>query len=350
MPVLCQLADPENYRVSAWNIAERPDDRAYWLGLFNDYPSRVKEHLRADGLGGADFEARWPRFLEDYAKAFEPLHRIAESGGPLWTMDLCRVRQQVLDAYGWSDPHEAVKRRENALAAALYPQVIEAIEALPPAERWDLLLRGVFAGNMFDLGSPKTIDLYERGEIDFATILSGIKPRPWFIDDADALIQRFSDRQYKQGLFFVDNAGSDIVLGVLPVARELARSGTRVVLSANTRPALNDIMHSELVPLLETLAERDPVLEQLMADDRLKPVESGGDAPLIDLSLISEDCNREAAATDLIVLEGMGRGVESNWHERFKCDVWRVAILKDESVVRWQGAELYDPVCRFDRA
>ncbi len=44
-----------------------------------------------------------------------------------------------------------------------------------------------------------------------------------------------------------DNAGTDVVLGMVPLARELLRRGTNVVLSANSTPALNDITHPELV-------------------------------------------------------------------------------------------------------
>lgn len=33
---------------------------------------------------------------------------------------------------------------------------------------------------------------------------------------------------YKRALFFVDNSGADVVLGMLPLARELLRRGTEV--------------------------------------------------------------------------------------------------------------------------
>jgi type II pantothenate kinase len=151
-------------------------------------------------------------------------------------------------------------------------------------------------------------------------------------------------------LFFVDNAGADIVLGVLPVAREMARAGIRVVLSPNTAPALNDITLVELDPLLNQLAVTDAVLESMIADGRLRTVESGGDTPLIDMSRVSDACNAIAAESDLIVLEGMGRGVESNWTEPFTCDVWRIALLKDHTVADWVGARLFDGICRFDPA
>jgi type II pantothenate kinase len=243
-----------------------------------------------------------------------------------------------------------VKQRENELAAKLYPRVVHEIDARPQGSRWDMLLRGLFAGNMFDLGAPKTIAMYNSGQIDYHQILERIPPRPWFIDHADALCKRLDTDPYKQVLFFVDNAGTDIVLGVIPMVRELARTGIRVVMAANSAPALNDITIAELNPLLERLSKYDPILRQQLGDGQIKTVASGTTSPLIDLSLISDECNEVAAESDLIVLEGMARGVESNWRQKFLCDVWRVALVKDATVAKWIGCRLFDPVCRFDTA
>jgi type II pantothenate kinase len=264
---------------------------------------------------------------------------------------LAREIVPTLVWFGWPDPFRKIKAHENTLAAELYPEVIRSIDAAPAERRWELLIRGLFAGNMFDLGSPKTIEMYERGEINFQTIVERVPPRPWFVDGADALIARLGPpTRYKQALIFVDNSGSDIVLGVIPLAREMARAGMRVVLAANDGAALNDITAAELPGLLATHAQRDRVLADLLKSDRLASIGSGGDTPLIDLGSVSDECNAEAARSDLVVLEGMGRGVESNWDQEFTCDVCRIAMLKDESVVRHHKAKLFDAVCRFDPA
>lgn len=351
MPVFCRLAHPDAYHTSPWNIGADPWDRDYWLGLFAEFPHHIERHLREDGLTGDDFERRWAAFVDEYQRELQPYRRLAEGGEVLHTIDLTHFRNGKLRKFGWPDPYIKVKQRENVLAGGLYPRVVERVDATPPADRWNLLFRGLFAGNMFDLGSPKTMEMYDRGEIDFAAMFDRLPGRPWFIDHADALCDRFLSREsYRQALIFVDNAGTDIVLGVMPTARELARLGTRVVLAANTEAALNDITADELRPLVKQLAADDAVLADLLARDRIAVVASGGDTPLIDLGAVSEQCDAEAARSDLIVLEGMGRGVESNWDQAFTCDVWRVALLKDESVVRWLGARLFDAVCRFDSA
>ena len=253
------------------------------------------------------------------------------------------------DEYGWPDPYLGVKTRENDIAVRMYPEVIRSVDERPLPQRWEMLFRMLFAGNMFDLGAPDTITMYNRGELDFAAVLSRIPPRPWFIDQSDTIRDRMmSPRRWKQALFFVDNAGTDIVLGVIPTVREMARAGTRVVLAANLRPALNDITIGELNPLLERLSRRDSLFADLRAKGMIAAVSNGGNSPLIDLSRISDECNAVAAGSDLIVLQGMGRGVESNWRQRFLCDVWRVALIKDRTVAKWIGSRLFDPVCRFD--
>jgi hypothetical protein len=52
------------------------------------------------------------------------------------------------------------------------------------------------------------------------------------IDDFDVFKKRMlmdkKDQPYKRALLFVDNSGADVVLGMLPLARELLRHGTEV--------------------------------------------------------------------------------------------------------------------------
>lgn len=60
---------------------------------------------------------------------------------------------------------------------------------------------------------------------------------------------------------FVDNSGADVVLGMLPLARELLRYGCDVVLVANSLPAINDVTAPELRLLLQEAAACCPLLE-----------------------------------------------------------------------------------------
>ena len=79
------------------------------------------------------------------------------------------------------------------------------------------------------------MDLHATKGIDFFETLESLGPRPWFVDDLDAITQRLTRGQidYRKAFVFVDNAGGDVVLGIIPLARYLADNGVRVVLAAN---------------------------------------------------------------------------------------------------------------------
>jgi hypothetical protein len=69
------------------------------------------------------------------------------------------------------------------------------------------------------------------------------------------------DEPFPQAVILLDNSGADAVLGIIPLARELARRGATVVLAANSLPALNDITDVELKQVMELAAQVDPVLK-----------------------------------------------------------------------------------------
>ena len=99
-------------------------------------------------------------------------------------------------------------------------------------------------------------------------------------------------------------------------------------------------------------AALDPALAAARSEGALALVPSGGWLPLLDLRELGPALRAEIAARppDLVLLEGMGRGVESNWHARLCCDAWKLAMLKDESVAHFLGGRPWDVVCRFDPA
>ncbi len=69
--------------------------------------------------------------------------------------------------------------------------------------------------------------------------------------------------------------------------------------------------------------------------------------PLIDLSAISPELNDASADADLVILEGMGRGVESNLDAEFSCDAVNLAMVKDTAVASRHNGKVFDVVCRF---
>lgn len=71
--------------------------------------------------------------------------------------------------------------------------------------------------------------------------------------------------------------------GMLPLARELTRRGTEVILAANSRPSINDITAAELSEVLNRAAELDRQLARAVEEQCLRVVASGSDLPVIDL-------------------------------------------------------------------
>jgi uncharacterized protein with ATP-grasp and redox domains len=225
--------------------------------------------------------------------------------------------------------------------------VIESHEVLVGRERWLHLVEGVIAGNTFDLGATATMHLGRESQ-DFMACIEATKPRPWLDDDFDALAAVLRTAPpWRKAIIFVDNAGSDFVLGVMSFARELALAGTRIVLAANELASLNDITIAEVWEVLAGLGAQDPELQRMLDDGTISTVSTGTGMPVIDLSEVSAALNTAAAAADLVVLEGMGRGVETNYDAAFSVDVLRLALIKNESVGQRIGGGLFDSVCKY---
>lgn len=167
-------------------------------------------------------------------------------------------------------------------------------------------------------------------------------------DDLDVIVAKLTSAvPYKKALLFVDNAGSDILLGMLPFARVLLQLGTAVVLAANSIPVINDITAEELEALLPQVAELDGVIAAAVASKRLVVIPNGSGMPMIDLRSVSSDVVKECEGTDLLVLEGMGRSIESNLNTFFTCDSVKMGMVKHPEVAVMLGTEMYDCVCRF---
>ncbi|KAI7846493.1 hypothetical protein COHA_000028 [Chlorella ohadii] len=112
---------------------------------------------------------------------------------------------------------------------------------------------------------------------------------------------------------------------MLPFARELLRRGTQV-------------------------AAADPLLCKGISSRQLQVVPSGSALPVIDLSQISSELAAAAEGADLVVLEGMGRSIETNLHARMSCDQLNVGMIKHPEVAAALGGRLYDCVCQFRRS
>ncbi len=264
--------------------------------------------------------------------------------GRVTILILDKWRDTFLRKHGFVDAFIDLKNRENEKMLPLFPVVCRELDALHGEEQFRALIEGIFAGNIFDMGSDATAKRFLGQSPDFFQTRQSLAKRPWLIDDYDALATRlFHGPRHRKVVFFIDNAGSDFLLGALPMMRWLAMRGTAVILAANERPTLNDMTIHDIREWWPRIIEIEPSLANLP----IHPVSTGTGEPLIDLAEVSAELNEASADADLVILEGMGRGVESNLDAEFSCDAVNLAMLKDEIVAARVRGKLFDCICQF---
>ncbi|MCC6680913.1 MAG: DUF89 family protein [Phycisphaeraceae bacterium] len=347
------LADASTYEPCQWDLLAEPEKRAYWIDLFRGhFPKLLAEAMRdaeAAGLDLADAQQRADAARGQFERHLDEITHQPDSHSPLNILTICLERERVLRRTGFDDPYRLAKQVENESALKLLPRVLAELDRMPPAQLQSRIIHGVFAGNIFDLGATQTQAMFTDQRVDFYATLDKLRPRPWFIDDMAAWMRRLMSHAHRAAVLFVDNAGPDVVLGMIPLARELLRRGTDVILTSNSSPSLNDVTHVELERLVDQIAQIDEPFRRAIDEDRVELVPSGNGAPLIDLRRVSGKLAEavQRRGVDLVVLEGMGRAVETNYTARMTCDCLKLAMIKDRGVAEGLGAKLYDLVMRF---
>ncbi|KAJ0011294.1 hypothetical protein Pint_34032 [Pistacia integerrima] len=336
------------YRFPSDNPRKATPSEIAWVDLFlNSIPS-FKQRAETDPTV-TDAPVRAQKFAERYAEILEDFKKEPEShGGPPDCVLLCRIREQILRELGFRDIFKKVKDEENAKAISLFGDVVHLNDAIEDGgKRLENLVRGIFAGNIFDLGSAQLAEVFSRDGMSFLASCQNLVSRPWVIDDLETFKLKWSKKPWKKAVIFVDNSGADIILGILPFARELLRLGTQVVLAANDLPSINDVTYAELVDIIAKLKDENG---KLMGVDtsNLFIANSGNDLPVIDLTRVSQELAYLASDADLVILEGMGRGIETNLYAQFKCDSLKIGMVKHPEVAQFLGGRLYDCVFKYN--
>jgi uncharacterized protein with ATP-grasp and redox domains len=340
----------EGYKPTTFDYQNGEISLGTWLDVFrHSLPTFHKNAMTDVSVPKDKREAAVAHFSNLYLTALEAQGKSAEEVNCL---TLCRLRDASLRSVGFGDIFENVKKEENEAALKLLPSLIQVFDSMPLLhERWDLAFRGVFAGNLFDMGAAASAAAFESGQAGAASFLAtrdSLLPRPWCIDNLDQAVAAASS--FKSVLMFVDNAGSDVILGMLPLAREFLKSNATVILAANEGYTLNDITAKELLSVVKRICEFDSVFRDASEGGRLSIVSSGSCDPVIDLSNVSPALAAITLASnvDLVILEGMGRAIETNLYAMFKCDSMKLGMIKHPEVAEALGGRLYDCVCKMD--
>lgn len=335
------LADVGRYRACETDLLEHVRARQHWLGVFEEQLPFQLEAAASCGASDAQILAAREQFMH----ALRELHEQPDRHGRLNILLLDELRQQAFRSHGIADEMKLIKERENEAALAALPDRLAAVTAInDPHKRWTQIIEGMLAGNLFDMGAAETVAMYAETTVPFDEAREKVPQRPWLVDHVDCALAHIDSAGVRKAITFVDNADGDLILGLLPLVRELLQRGAEVVLTANSAPAHNDVTHEELVALMPRVIEVDAAF----ASRRLQLVPSGNAAPLIDLWQVSPELARVSADADLIVIVGMGRALETNFSASFTAAAMKVAMVKDTEVARSLGGEVYDAVCRFD--
>mmetsp|Transcript_17513 Transcript_17513/g.52560 ORF Transcript_17513/g.52560 Transcript_17513/m.52560 type:complete len:402 (+) Transcript_17513:247-1452(+) len=362
----CLLADPSKYQAHTFefipnrNVEGKPDLQA-WVEVFRgSRPQFHKMAMEDQDVPESERQAAADRFFENYEKVLKDIEAHPEKPLPGFAPDtvncvsLSAMRDRCLREQGFADCFKAVKASETALAISFLPQLLQEIDAITnKRERFETVVRGVIAGNIFDLGAAAGADMYNSGKMPkFQDTRDTLQDRPWCVDDLDAALDRLTSETnpIKKAVFFCDNAGSDVVLGILPFARELTKYGTHVMIAANGVAAINDVTAEELRQWIAKAAVTDYPLSTAVKHKRLIVVSTGTDNCVIDLRQVSYALSEAAKDADFVVLEGMGRGIETNLRGNFKVAALKVGMIKHREVAMELEGDMFDCVCKFNPA
>lgn len=388
------LADPQNYDPDIVDLTRTDKSMLnYWLDLLDNNLNSLVDMAVKSRSSSIAAEQQYQQQSEPKKELLEKIDRFKTlfrqhigalrvepaCYGTLTLRGLLSLREQCLHEVGLPDIFASVKRRENEAAMQALPTLIQKFEKKPTVDGQQIqsLLHGILAGNMFDVcfifpifpcyiyiyilyiyyytlmyisrdkwGSTPILELVRQNKLDFHTAKRVIGRPPQF-NNTDKFCERLMKQPYKKAIIFVDNSGADFVLGILPFARYLLTQDTRVVLAANSEPALNDITADDLENILDQCLSLDEVLGAAWTNGRLSAVGSGSSSPCLDLGRVSEKCAREAHDADLVVLEGMGRAIHTNFRSMFRCDSLKIAVVKNEAIAKLIGCQLYDGICLF---
>ncbi|KAM0979547.1 hypothetical protein ACFX13_015672 [Malus domestica] len=370
------LADPKTYEPNTIDLSDH-GELEYWFTVLSEHlPDLVDKAVASEG-GTDDAKRRGDAFARAFSAHLARLMEEPAAYGKLGLVNLLELREECLREFQFVDAYRSIKQRENEASLAVLADLLMELDSMSEEARLLTLIEGVLAANIFDWGSRACMDLYHKGTIIEIYRMSRNKmQRPWRVDDFDVFKERMlgsgdkKPRPHKRALLFVDNSGADVILGMLPLARELLRCGTEVVLVANSLPALNDATAMELPEIVAEAAKHCDILRRaaeaggLLVDAMvssldgskgnsssvpLMVVENGCGSPCIDLRQVSSELAAAAKKADLVILEGMGRALHTNFNAKFKCDALKLAMVKNQRLAQKliQG-NIYDCVCRYE--
>ncbi|XP_059170909.1 4'-phosphopantetheine phosphatase-like isoform X2 [Physella acuta] len=346
------LLDVIGYFPDTVDLTQDKDARDYWLKCFADSATKTRDLAIKSQAHEPDATERADKFLMKYLERLKSFEQNPCAYGSLTVRSLLDTSTHFLEEFSFTDIFSQQKQVENEQALRLLASRLKTLDDLPPQERQLQLVLGMLAGNVFDWGAKEIRTILETRQFSLEDAQEKLQKRPWLFDDFDAWLSRMSQpKPYKCAVIFCDNSGVDIILGIFPFARHLLSIGTNVILCANSHPSLNDVVYGELLWIVKKASEVCPILSDAMREDRFKIMESGQASPCLDLRLIDENlvATIKEQEADLIVIEGMGRAVHTNFDATFACDALKVAVIKNKWLANRFGGDMFSVMFKFEK-
>ena len=113
--------------------------------------------------------------------------------------------------------------------------------------------------------------------------------------------------------------------------------------------------------VMRRVCEMDQPIDKAWKSGKLQVIGTGSSSPCLDLLRINSDLCNICTDVDLVILEGMGRAIHTNFYANFKVDsvkiggeftyclmVWLITIVfKNAMIAEILGASMYDGMCLF---
>uniref|UniRef100_A0A8D1AKY3 4'-phosphopantetheine phosphatase n=1 Tax=Sus scrofa TaxID=9823 RepID=A0A8D1AKY3_PIG len=309
------LLDPSSYVPDTVDLTDDALARKYWLTCFEEALDGVVKRAVASQPGSVDAAERAEKFRQKYWNKLQTLRHQPFAYGTLTVRSLLDTREHCLNEFNFPDPYSKVKQQDNGVALKCFQRVIRSLDALGWEERQLALVKGLLAGNVFDWGAKAVSESWPS---------TGSHGR----------------------------AGKPRLAWCHPWPRSLRAWGLlpQVILACNSGPALNDVTYSESLIVAERIAAMDPVVHSALREERLLLMQTGSSSPCLDLSRLDKGLAvlvRERGA-DLVVIEGMGRAVHTNYHAALCCESLKLAVIKNSWLAERLGGRLFSVIFKYE--
>lgn len=135
--------------------------------------------LASEWAGHPENKSRAQEFEQMYLKHLRTLRENPSTYGALSLRSLLLLREECLRELGFYDLYDSIKADENSAALKALPAVLASVDAITDeGDRIETLIDQMNAGNMFDWGAVKILEMLRNGELDFASAKDRIKKRP----------------------------------------------------------------------------------------------------------------------------------------------------------------------------